>query len=806
MAREVLLGFSAGLDNRGVFARQQSSPSSALGREAESFEVSDGALCARKADLPLIPACYIQGDGPYLVKFYGQQVAPHQVLESEGWLLACVGPFLCAAAIIPERWGEQVDRFYIFPVHRRYPGSEGWLSKRAMESMVRVGRGIYLTPLSPDTTKEADLPLRWNGFGHLCNATRVTSGGLLTDFPASSFSVWYVIPTDSFLRSDRLVPGMTTFYGRRKTTTTPKELDWLVDEGRVPVRLRAVWYPDPQDNYGPFYIITDKIDPPAGSEENGDYNALGFSDCSPAGLPDYSRRAPDDGYVFSLAVSSGGGWDANTTVEYCWTFAHTERDIEGLPSKVVSINTGSQGSQKITVSLNVTPLLRPPGTDRIRLWRRSRPAGGQWTDWQLIHTHNLLVTASATYGGQTGQIVKEVPSFTVPDDPLPSLGVMPADAFFRNPPPHLSRLVAFNGRLFGSGAGAQSNVLFFSTIGEPEYWPRDAAGILGYVSDTKWLGGYITVGGATPITAMVPESGAYNTTGTTGDNLLIFKVQEAYRLFGTNWSDFNLQFAFSTGCPYPYTLHNCGGYIVWRSPDHVVGLPAGGTAPEILSHPLWPQGRKEPDSGESALEPVAAYGQGRYTIKDLDARVYDLDLTTRAWTPGRGNIRWITSLPSGWGNPPLALPGSVLQIHTGRIEGIPEAYSYAASLRGEKAEVQAMTFNTPPVPSPTAADTLPRKKRLRRLWVCYASTPGPLTLTARVAGAEHTSPVIVEKALPATNAGVRAIGQVVPIELPQPVVSHGFQLSFDAEPGSPSPEYAKIFWVALDYEELLTKV
>jgi hypothetical protein len=75
-----------------------------------------------------------------------------------------------------------------------------------------------------------------------------------------------------------------------------------------------------------------------------------------------------------------------------------------------------------------------------------------------------------------------------------------------------------------------------------------------------------------------------------------------------------------------------------------------------------------------------------------------------------------------------------------------------------------------------------------------------------VAGAEHTSPVTVEKTLPATNAGVRAIGQVVPIELPQPVVSHGFQLSFDAGPGSPSPEYAKIFWVALDYEELLTKV
>jgi len=804
MAREVLLGFSAGLDNRGVFARQQSSPSTALGREAESFEVSDGALCARKADLPLVPASYIQADGPYLVKFYGQQVAAHQVLESEGRLLACVGPFLCGVVITPERASMPADRFHIYPIHRRHPGSGGWLSKPAMESVARVGSGIYLTPLSPDTTQEADLPLRWNGYWHMCYATRVTSGGLLTVFPQSSFSVWRVIPNNAFHRSRPLLPGMTTFYGRRKTTATPMEVDWLVDEGRVPVKLRAVWRPDPQDPLEPFYIITDKIDPPANSGPNEDYNTLGCSDCSPAGLPDYSTRAPGGGYVFSLAVSSGGGWNANTTVQYCWTFAHTDRGIEGLPSKVVSINTGSQDSRKITVSLDVSPLGRPPGTDRIHLWRRSRPAGGQWTDWELIHTHDLLVTDSATYGGQPGQIVKEVPSFTVPDDPLPSLGVMPVDAFFRNPPPYLSRLVAFNGRLFGSGARAQGNVLFFSTIGEPEYWPRDAAGILGYVSDTKWLGGYITVGGPTPITAMVPESGAYNTTGTTGDNLLIFKVQEAYRLFGINWSDFNLQFAFSTGCPYPYTLHNCGGYIVWRSRDHVMGLPAGGTTPETLSLPLWPFGRKVPDSGESALEPVAAYGQGRYTIKDLGNRVYDLDLTTRTWTPGRGDIRWITSLPSGFDI--WALPGSVLQIHTGRIEGIPEAYSYSASLRGEKAEVQAMTFNTPPVPSPTGADSLPRKKRLRRLWVCYASDPGPLALTARVAGAEHTSPVIVEKTLPATNAGVRAIGQVVPIELPQPVVSHGFQLSFDVGPGSPAPEYAKIFWVALDYEELLTKV
>jgi len=804
MAREVLLGFSAGLDNRGVFARPQSSPSSALGREAESFEVSDGALCARKADLPLVPACYIQGDGPYLVKFYGQQVAPHQVLESEGQLVASVGPFLCGALINSEGGPLPADRFHIYPIHRRQPGSGGWLSKPAMESVARVGKGIYLVPSSPDTTKEADLPLRWDGYWYACNAVRVTSGQLYNHFNAQNLSVWRANPLHSFTRYEPLVPNMTTFYGRRKTTTTPMEVDWLVETGRAPVKLRAVWRPDPQDPYGPVYIITDKINPPADSGTNGDYNALGFSDCSPAGLPDYSMLAPGGGYQFSLSLSSGGSWGANTTVEYCWTFAHTDRGIEGLPSKVVSINTGSQGSQKITVSLDVSPLERPPGTDRIRLWRRSRPAGGQWTDWQLIHTHNLLVTETPTYDGQTGPIVKEKPWFTVEDNSLPSLGVMPVDAFFRNPPPYLSRLVAFNGRLFGSGTGAQGNVLFFSTIGEPEYWPRDAAGILGYVSDTKWLGGYLTVGGPTQITAMVPESGAYNTTGTTGDNLLVFKVQEAYRLFGLNWSDFNLQFAFSTGCPYPYTLHNCGGYMVWRSRDHVVGLPAGGTTPEILSLSLWPLGRKEPEGGESALEPVAAYGQGRYTIKDLGDRVYDLDLTTRTWTPGRGDIAWVTSLPSGFGI--YALPGSVLQIHTGRIGDTPPAYTYSASLRGEKAEVQVMRFNTPPVPSPTGADTLPRKKRLRRLWVCYASDPGPLALTARVAGAEHASPVIVEKTLPATSAGVRAIGQVVPIELPQPVVSHGFQLSFDVGPGSPSPEYAKIFWVALDYEELLTKV
>jgi len=805
MAREVLLGFSAGLDNRGLFARQESSPSSALGRQAASFEVAGGALSARKADLPLIPACYIQGDGPYLVKFYGEQVAPQQVLESEGRLVATVGPFLCGAFINSESGALPADRFHVYPIHCRQPGSGGWLSKPAMETVARLGGAIYLAPSSPDTTKEVDLPLRWNGLWHFCNATRVISGALYDQFPESAgFSVWQVIPTLSFGRSEPLVPGMTVFYGRRKTTTTPKEVDWLVEEQRVPVKLRCVWRPDSQNSNAPLYIITEDIAHPADEGANGDYNTLGMSDCSPAGLPDYSALPPGGGYQFSLGLSTGGGWSANTTVEYCWTFAHSDRAIEGLPSKVVSINTGLQPSQAITVSIDVTPLRRPPGTDRVRLWRRSRPDGGQWTDWQLIYTHNLLVTASGVYGGEQGQIVKEEPFFTVVDNPLPSLGVLPGDAFFRNPPPHLSRLVAFNGRLFGSGAGAQGNVLFFSTIDEPEYWPQEAAGILGYVADTKWLGGYVTVGGPTPITAMVPESGAYSTTGTTGDNLLIFKVQEAYRLFGLNWSDFSLQFAFSTGCPYPYTLHNCGGYIVWRSPDHVVGLSVGGTTPEILSLPLWPQGRKEPEGEGPALEPVAAYGHGYYTIKDLDTSVYELVLATGTWTPGRRDVRWITSLPSGFGK--FALPGSVLQIHTGRIGGIPEPYSYSASLRGEKAEVQAMTFNTPPVPLPAGADSLPRKKRLRRLWVSYESSPGPLTLTARVAGAEHTSPVVVEKTLPATNAGVGAVGQVVPVELPQPIVSHGFQLSMDAAPGSPSPSYAKVFWVALDYEELLTKV
>jgi hypothetical protein len=104
-----------------------------------------------------------------------------------------------------------------------------------MEAVARVGRGIYLTPSSPDTTKEEDLPVRWDGNWHMCNATRITSGLVYDQFPESHgfsvFSVRQQNPVDSFTRSQPLVPGMTTFYGRRKTTTEPKEVDWLVDAG-----------------------------------------------------------------------------------------------------------------------------------------------------------------------------------------------------------------------------------------------------------------------------------------------------------------------------------------------------------------------------------------------------------------------------------------------------------------------------------------------------------------------------------------------------------------------------------------------
>ena len=166
--------------------------------------------------------------------------------------------------------------------------------------------------------------------------------------------------------------------------------------------------------------------------------------------------------------------------------------------------------------------------------------------------------------------------------------LMPTD---HDAPPNVcGPLVLYNSSLFARGYGSNKHIVYRSTTNSPEYWPQYQFGADSPTALNYSLGGFFTVGdGGTPIMDLVPEMGVLSSKDARGSSLLILKESGlAYRLYGSDWSDFVLDEAFAHGAIDAGTAKRWNELVLWLSPQGPVAVQAGGSQIIPLYEKVFP--------------------------------------------------------------------------------------------------------------------------------------------------------------------------------------------------------------------------
>jgi hypothetical protein len=251
------------------------------------------------------------------------------------------------------------------------------------------------------------------------------------------------------------------------------------------------------------------------------------------------------------------------TYNYCYTLYDSATNTESNPSPTKEVTVGA--SQYSEVVISTTGCDRQ--ADYIKVYRTA--AGG--TLYKELTT--LEWTAGAT-------------SITLEDNiPDGRLGaILRYD--HEDAPENIWFLRVFNGRMYAWG-GDES--LYFSTVGDPEHWPRYEYGVIEPTFTDPTLGGFVRVAheGDT-IKACIPDAGAYASTGTTGANMLVMTTSRTFLWWGRTWVDHRLDEAFGEGCISGHSVANCGGTLLWMTTNGPMAKPIGSAFPERVYTKLFP--------------------------------------------------------------------------------------------------------------------------------------------------------------------------------------------------------------------------
>jgi hypothetical protein len=159
-------------------------------------------------------------------------------------------------------------------------------------------------------------------------------------------------------------------------------------------------------------------------------------------------------------------------------------------------------------------------------------------------------------------------------------------------PPTDLAMYAYNSRLWGWSQNASTesqNRLYFSTLGEADYWPTFILDPTNVTTYPQNAGGYIDFGSnSSPIRSIIAESSVYNPLYAVGPDLLVLKRGDsAFRLRGYTWADFQSSTAFNVDCLSNSAVAIKGG-IAWVSNNGPVILPYGGQDVVRIYEKLYP--------------------------------------------------------------------------------------------------------------------------------------------------------------------------------------------------------------------------
>ena len=341
-------------------------------------------------------------------------------------------------------------------------------------------------------------------------------------------------------------------------------------------------------------------------QSNGQYASIALDSVPNPGIAfiDTSQGA----LKYETTANLGSGLSAGA-YQYTYTFADSVSGYESDPFDITRVNTiTTSGTQSVDITLPTAAL--DPG------WGL---AGGilSVTDSSALKIDTINIDRTVV-GGSVFFLVSSTPIFTRSQTGYTFSAQPWTDSTFdadlqqdtevsivnAQPPNGLVGVVSVNNRLWGWGVDTASNPngftpssYMFSTLNQYEYWPDqsfDPNNLLGYEQDS---GGYINVGqdGAT-ITAVIPEGISF--LSTQSPSMIIFRSSgEAYRLYGYDWSSFNLVDAFTGDCFGQDAVASGQGFIFWISKDGPMALPLGAIQPIPIYEKLFPA-NSNPFSGQ----------------------------------------------------------------------------------------------------------------------------------------------------------------------------------------------------------------
>jgi len=229
----------------------------------------------------------------------------------------------------------------------------------------------------------------------------------------------------------------------------------------------------------------------------------------------------------STAPSATAGASGNLNGTYQWRVTFVRKQgtdiVESNPSPVSNSLSLSNRAANLTI-----PTSPDPQVNARRIYRY----GGTRTSWDLVAEINDNTTTSYTDN--------------TPDSAL--VGA-PTLSFYHDPPPVATIVASHRERLFLAGNPSYPTRIYFSTFGEPEYFPP-------MTPDDPWGGSWFEVGqkDGQPITALAPV----------GTMLAIFKSKSAWLLRGESQADFILQPFGNIGATSHQTVaHYAGLVFLW---------------------------------------------------------------------------------------------------------------------------------------------------------------------------------------------------------------------------------------------------
>jgi len=435
------------------------------------------------------------------------------------------------------------------------------------------------------------------------------------------------------------------------------------------------------------------------------------------------------------AADAGSGSGLTGTYNYIWRYVNTLTG--GYYGAFSSIGTVTVTSNDVTLSgwaTNPTDLR----VNRLEIYRQTVDTDGNGGAYYIVKAVDMIDYAAGADATEYWQRVALASTYT--DNGLADGDALTdtATEYYERPGAY-SNIRAFRQILYA----VDNNLLRFSSLGLPEYMSTaDSRTTL--VTEAELQGGSIEIGQNIKdrITAYIPEVGAYQSSGISGANLLVFTKSNAFRWYGDSRSTFQLVPTFAVGAVNQKTVANAGGLIVWCDGDKVWSLASGADVPVEISGKMWPYGIRNYITAadkEGCLEAWCAdYWQGYYLLSGSESSaspntIWCYHVASGTWTRYAMGVRDFSQWtrpgnPGGW-----VITGSpVADTPTGELD----------MLWGNSSVHVFSVTSRPLMPNDTEPDTLLCDRHISRIasvWKAPLTSDITVTITPYTDG-DTTTP------------------------------------------------------------------